>query len=491
MRHKYEALSRLTLIPGLIISCFLLIACGSREDKGISGIKIYPDSLKNDVSNRPVGINLNFFMDGGRYPAPEHSVTEALAKMGVRFLRYPGGEKSDLYLFSVPPYEESHPKLARTAGLKDYPKVISGENDFTYDPLDFDEYMAICRSLNAEPVVTVAADNYLTDVEKGERVSSREDLILHAAAWVRYANIKKGYGIKYWMIANESWNNNNKNSTAGIYAQDVIDFSIAMKAVDPSILIIPNGDSDEFFKTVIEKAGDYIDRVCVSNYGVYDFINGYDTYRDSTKCLIWPAMTAISAMEKYTTAAQKGRLKVIVSEFGSIDWAGYWKGTNDIGHAIVTFDMAGQLLLQPLIEFSCFWNTRWIENESKPGTDHDALDKDGNINPTGQSLLIWNKFLGDQMIKAEGTGGVIAYSSFSPDEGRLFVYLVNKTVRRETVRMYIENSRSVTAIEAWEYFGQTSDDTHPVWQVKELNKRADKVDLKGLSITVLEMNIRR
>lgn len=41
-----------------------------------------------------------------------------------------------------------------------------------------------------------------------------------------------------------------------------------MKAVDPSILVIPNGDSDEFFKTVINKAGNYIDRLCVSNYGV-------------------------------------------------------------------------------------------------------------------------------------------------------------------------------------------------------------------------------
>ena len=202
-------------------------------------------------------------------------------------------------------------------------------------------------------------------------------------------------------------------------------------------------------------------------------------------------MTAIGALEKYATPEQKERMKVIVSEFGSIDWAGYWKGSNDIGHAIVTFDMAGQLLLQPQIEFSCFWNTRWIENESKPGTDHDALDKDGNINPTGQSLLIWNKFLGDQMIKAEGIRGVIAYSSFSPDVGKLFVYLVNKTEKRETVRIDIENFRSVSVINAWEYFGLTSDDMHPVWQVKEPGRRTETVELKGLSITVLEMKARR
>ena len=57
------------------------------------------------------------------------------------------------------------------------------------------------------------------------------------------------------------------------------DFSKAMKAVDPSFLIISNGNSDQFFKTVMTKAGNHIDRICVSNYGVVDefhnqFLNG-------------------------------------------------------------------------------------------------------------------------------------------------------------------------------------------------------------------------
>jgi alpha-N-arabinofuranosidase len=94
----------------------------------------------------------------------------------------------------------------------------------------------------------------------------------------------------------------------------VIDFSKAMKAVDPSILIIPNGASEEFFKTVIQKAGNYFDRLCVSNYGVYDFYRGYKTYRDTSKVLIWPAMTAMKAVNKYATPEQQKRLKVIVAE---------------------------------------------------------------------------------------------------------------------------------------------------------------------------------
>ena len=43
------------------------------------------------------------------------SLAEAIAQMGARFLRYPGGEKSDSYLWSVPPYSHSQPTLARWA----------------------------------------------------------------------------------------------------------------------------------------------------------------------------------------------------------------------------------------------------------------------------------------------------------------------------------------------------------------------------------------
>ena len=56
------------------------------------------------------------------------------------------------------------------------------------------------------------------------------------------------------MIGNESWNKNNENSTVEIYAQDIIDFFESHEGSGSFYLeVIPNGDSDEFFKTVINK----------------------------------------------------------------------------------------------------------------------------------------------------------------------------------------------------------------------------------------------
>ena len=67
-------------------------------------------------------------------------------------------------------------------------------------------------------------------------------MLTNAVEWVRYANIKKKYGVKYWMIGNESWNNSEYNGSVSPakYADDLEDFARAMKAVDSSIKIIAN-----------------------------------------------------------------------------------------------------------------------------------------------------------------------------------------------------------------------------------------------------------
>lgn len=474
------------LMYPVLASAVLFSGCRSRD--AVRTVRVFPASVVSEIPNHPVGINLDFFMDGGRFPGATRSTTEAVMEMGMKYLRYPGGEKSDLYLFSRPPYREADPAPARSGGLQDYPGMFTPEMEFVYDPLDFDEYMEMCREAGAEPVVVVAADNYLIPLEEGEWVTPREELIRHAAEFVRYANITKGYGVKYWMIGNESWNRNNVNSTPEIYARDVIEFSRAMKAVDPSILVIANGDSDSFLKTVITVAGDHIDRITCSNYGVYHFTRGYRTYRDTAQVLIRPALEALRAMNRYATPDQLERFRLIVAEFGAIDWYENWHWHNDMGHAIVTFDMAGQLLTTPGVEFSCFWNTRWIENETRR-LDHDAIDMDGNLNPTGRALSIWGNFLGTRMVRTESTGMVLAYASVDPGTRTLYTYLVNKGENSEKVLFRVEGDRKAAGMEKWEFYGKSSEDLYPQWRRKK-RMRADRpLKLKGTSITVVRMHL--
>jgi alpha-N-arabinofuranosidase len=474
----------------LLIYLLLLYSCSTKTPVEI--ISVYPDSVLSDVSNHPVGINLDYFMDGDRYPDPDRSLTKALREMGVRYLRYPGGDKSDLNLFSSPPYEEAKPLLARTGkgAVDDYTSILRDYKEFKYDVLDFDEFMEMCIDLEVEPVVVVPADSYLKNYPPGCTYTDRATLINHAAEWVRYANIKKRYKVKYWMIGNECWHSYNSNSNAEIYARDVVDFSKTMKAVDPTIAIIPNGNSFDYFSTLLKIAGDYIDYLCLSNYPVYNYLAGYLTYRDTIQNLMSPVNEAIQAIKIQATEEQKKRIKLIISEYGPFDRADKWPQINDMGHNLVNFEMTGEQLIRPEIEFSCFWNTRWIDNDSIENSAFDALDKNGNFNANGYGLMIWGRFMGDKMIKSTSSLHLRTYSSYTPKEGKLFIYLINKSNSVKSVRINIGSRRIQTLIQAWELYGQDSDDCKPIWQELQLWDALNNIHIKGTSITVIECIIK-
>jgi len=471
----------------LLFSGILVNGC-KPEQTGVI-INVYPDSVLADVSHHPVGINLDYFMDDDAYLKPERSTADALKAMGVKYLRYPGGNKSDFYFFSKPPWEKSEPTLARTGkgAVGGRQKILKNYSEFAVDVLDFDEFMSICREVDAEPVICVAADEYLVDYPEGCTWATREELINHAVEWVRYANIKKGYGIKYWMIGNESWHEQNENSTAEIYARDVIDFSKAMKAVDPSILIIPNGNDVDFSETILKISGDYSDMLCISNYPIYNYRAGYATYRDTLQDLISPASNALTAMKN---ADSPEGMKIIVAEYGPFDWGRKWPMINDMGHALCNFEMTGELLKIPQIEFSCFWNTRWIENDLDEHSVYDALDKRGNFNANGYGMMIWGNFLGEKMIKTTSTIHIRTFASHVPEEKLLYVYILNKSEGSEMINLNPGSYKVRSVLEAHQLVSQGPDDLDPVWQEYSGLINPVNFEVKGTSITVIKFKLK-
>ncbi|MCE5300749.1 MAG: discoidin domain-containing protein [Spirochaetia bacterium] len=91
----------------------------------------------------------------------------------------------------------------------------------------FGEFMDFCGTFTpkAQPVIIVNVG------------SSNPET---AAAWVKYANIKKGYAIKYWEIGNENGGQWEAGGPMNVYdyTRKFIKYYEAMKAVDPSITIL-------------------------------------------------------------------------------------------------------------------------------------------------------------------------------------------------------------------------------------------------------------
>jgi hypothetical protein len=176
----------------------------------------------------PIAVGLN----GGAWDSHlvDPEIPGLLKSTGVQSLRYPGGSTSDNYHWiSNAPDDPSQGGTVPTA--------------------NFDAYMSVAIATGSQPLITV---NYGSGTEQ------------EAADWVRYANrggpryegpvptyasaCTKGhnYGIRYWEVGNElygdgtygaTWEVNHKSHDPTTYAQGVVSYSAAMKAVDPSVRV--------------------------------------------------------------------------------------------------------------------------------------------------------------------------------------------------------------------------------------------------------------
>ncbi|WP_158839903.1 cellulose binding domain-containing protein [Saccharothrix deserti] len=174
------------------------------------------------------------------------AVADLMKDAGVRAMRYPGGSYSDIYHW------------------RDH----TAPGGYVAPNTDFDHFMAGVRRAGAQAVVTA---NYGTGTPA------------EAAEWVRYANVEKGYGVKYWEIGNELYGNGHYGSgweaddhpdkSPTGYATLVRDYALAMKAVDPTIKvgavlttpgewpdgITASGDAGPWNQAVLSVAGPVVD----------------------------------------------------------------------------------------------------------------------------------------------------------------------------------------------------------------------------------------
>ncbi|HTI23019.1 MAG TPA: RICIN domain-containing protein [Kutzneria sp.] len=204
--------------------------------------------LANYSSTTP-GLNTQVYdgnMNGSAIPG-------LLSNAGVGMFRYPGGSYADIYHW----------------------QTNTADGGVVAPNTDFDTFMGTVRAAHTQPIITADYGSGTPD---------------EAAAWVRYANVTKGYGVKYWEIGNEipgngeygaQWETDKHAShSATTYATNLLQFISAMKAVDSSIKIgavlttpggwpdgiVGPGDTQDWNHTVLSIAGSKIDFVIVHDY---------------------------------------------------------------------------------------------------------------------------------------------------------------------------------------------------------------------------------
>ncbi|MBB4715632.1 LPXTG-motif cell wall-anchored protein [Streptomyces luteogriseus] len=216
------------------------------------GISVDAGTSLGTVPSSGVGLNTGV----GDEHMGDAKVTSLMKAAGVRQLRYPGGSGADDF------HWKTH---------------TMGNGGWIVPNTDFDSFMATAKKVGAQPILTA---NYGSGTPQ------------EAADWVKYANIDKGYGVKYWEIGNEVYGNGHYSNGKGWetdthadkspkeYGKNLVAYAKAMKAVDPTVkigavLTTPGGwpdkekapgDSADWNNTVLSIAGSSIDFVIVHWY---------------------------------------------------------------------------------------------------------------------------------------------------------------------------------------------------------------------------------
>ena len=213
--------------------------------------------------------------------------------------------------------------------------------------LDFDEFIALCQKIQAEPFIVVPGDPQHYNDPGCTYYPTLSEVATVAQEWVRYANVTRDLNVKYWMVGNESWHSAAyDDGLTEVECRD--DFKViasAMKAVDPSIKIVANTSPGTYLQTLLQDsiAQSLIDYVAVSNYSILSWNSGYNDYVNNTPNFLDIVKNVLNGIDNY---APDSDIEVIVSEYNAIDWGfnGWQNYNNDLGHGLVVFQMLGDHL---------------------------------------------------------------------------------------------------------------------------------------------------
>jgi alpha-L-arabinofuranosidase len=434
---------------------------------------------KNPVTVRevpPFGININYLRDDDSNRPQARPMATAVSDAGMRFLRYPGGGKSNHVLFFDPPHTNGKP-MPLTKPYSDFSKQAN--------MMEFDTFIELCKKTGCQPHVVVGCGLHLnindTDIDI-------ERFFYNAVEWVRYANVKMGYGVKYWEIGNENWNK--KKYNASEFGDIISRFAKAMKEVDPTILIGASGKDEDWWQDFLPKAAADIDFLTISEYACWGY-RDYETYAYTTPNMTKTAEEALDCIEKYAPE-HKDRLFVAVAEFNARDYAWEfegcgWYNDNNLGHALANIDMCGQMALNEKIKYGMIWTTRWMHQRQQHDDIFYGFDANNGLMPSTMCLYLWGRFMRKNVLEVTGIPeGLTAFAS--ADERGLTVFLINKRVKETEVKISgFEGINNGAEVKTYLFTGNNPNDLYPEFRQKESSKWGETYTLPPYSCTVLCM----
>lgn len=354
-----------------------------------STLTIYPDKSLGQI---------NSFVYGANY-GPWNIVAPDMMPMaqaaGITYLRFPAGDWGDL-------------------------------NDMT--PFQIDLFITHARQMRAEPSISARL--------KGGTPEK-------AAELVRYVNVEKQYGVRYWSIGNEP--NLYRDYTVEQYNRDWRAMAKAMLAVDPKIILVgpdvsqypPLSATDtysakihDWVRAFLQANGDLVSIVSIHRYPFPKGQNLPATTIAELKANApeWDAIIPdLRGVIKETTGRD---LPVAVTEVNS-HWSKAVGGEASLDsyyNAIWWSDVLGRLIRQR-VEIVAFFTL--ISSGDIGGF---GLLSRYDARPTYYVYKLYQQ-LGTELLETESTDADVTITAARRNDGKLTLLIVNAAVEPRTVAL--------------------------------------------------------
>ncbi|MEM9897230.1 MAG: hypothetical protein AAF789_12755 [Bacteroidota bacterium] len=493
----------------ILIVLFVSFSC--QENAGVQ-LTLDVTKVKTTMSGRGAGFCNSFVTD-------EPGLTPHLKKAGTKTLRYPMGTLAENYLFHND--DQNYSDLLG-GDIRLRPRVCSIEESFSgfqdinqetfeFNPelLDFDEFMAMCKELNAEPVIMLSA---IGDLLEGSMIS-KDQLLRNAIEWVAYAQ-RKGYNITYWEFGNEITFHKEEDKIASeeyvsryLYLQDTL------KKINPDLKLgvgsLGWGNEvtiPEFFEypEFIAKMDFFVvhqyNASGVKNYEQWarltqDIINlSPNSNEDFIPNIKKSIQLLDEQIDQYPNLAN---LEYLITEHStrrpkSNGWEG---GGQHITQTLAGFQQTFNMYLyDERIRYSHFWVTTspWEDRSTFSG-DAEAFNKLDNwaITPQGMTVALFNCFVLANLIQPVANGSIGVYASTSQDQDQLVLFILNKEQKPTEVNLHLIDYAGLKINAQWTYGGTGNpyDEAPELKQITgaSINGERIKTDLPPISLTIIEL----
>lgn len=469
-----------------------LLLLGAIATKGAT-LRVDPEPVREMDRFRLLGSNVGVFYKARE--AFDADVQFYLRELNPTYLRIPGGSWSDRYVWNGNGvYDGKEIDMSKRVDgrwqvdYSDYQPGFCLEDSHGnpyhwHGDLDVFALHDFVKDKGAEEIVTVNMGTGTPEM---------------AAEWVRWANLKMGFGVKYWEVGNElegSWEvghiqPDGSKMTGELYARKFIEFAMAMKAVDPSIKIggpVTANLRAEFLEATLRDAGDYLDFVSIHTYPVSGHLQDPAVILERAFVLEEPMQRYRALIEKYQPA-RKDEIEIAITEWNSKVHED--RTTGDLLSGLWNAAFIGEMFKHN-VDFATHWD---LLTETEEG-GHGLFQFVGRCMPKAQywGLYLWSKHMGNQLLEAKLEGAENVYAFATRDNERYFVMLINvdrnnaATVDLELPSLGAEG-RMVT-LSHREYFWDPYKH-EPKWSRKPAEKdfpMSGKLEVPPYSVRVFEL----